>query len=500
MTLPTIAHFPAVPAGLFRSIGQKLAALGLTPAAVQPIVGLVQPIDPALRRPMRRFHLRRRRDPIGVAMRMLLFSDPVPEPEARAALGALLDPMLEVGLLARIDGSVVSPFVLGIVDDLFVFSDDLARRGEAVMGLGESTITLCRAAFRPNGSVEAALDLGCGAGTGALVLARCARRVVGTDINPRAIVLARANAAINGVTNVAFREGDLFAPVAGEAFDLVISQPPFVPMPDGADAAAFLHGGRRGDEIARRLLAGLAPHLTTKGRALVMIEWPDDGSEPPAQRVRAAVGPDALHVLSIEGPTVNPEVYATAYTAAAHPRLDHVFEDEALRLREHLDRMKIRGLTLTLDVLAPARRAPAFTEALSVGLIARVGITSSRLDKIFAARALAAEPARLLTAKLRVPEGTVLAQEQIGPGAEVPSTLEARFPDGVLAKTIGLTLDLLGLITAVHEAPVVEAGIAAFAEASEVPFEEARGALLPAVAEALRHGLLEVTDIDSGRS
>jgi release factor glutamine methyltransferase len=70
------------------------------------------------------------------------------------------------------------------------------------------------------------LDVGCGAGTLALVAAsRGARRAVGVDLSERAIELARFNARLNGVA-AEFRAGDLLAPVRGEAFDLVVSQPP----------------------------------------------------------------------------------------------------------------------------------------------------------------------------------------------------------------------------------------------------------------------------------
>ena len=66
-----------------------------------------------------------------------------------------------------------------------------------------------------------------------LSLAAKVDRVIGTDINPRAVALSRINAALNGIGNVEFREGDMFAPVAGETFDLIISQPPFVSTPPG---------------------------------------------------------------------------------------------------------------------------------------------------------------------------------------------------------------------------------------------------------------------------
>lgn len=56
---------------------------------------------------------------------------------------------------------------------------------------------------------------------------------MGTDINPRAITLARLNAAINGIRNVEFRLGDGFAPVAGETLDLIVSPTMATEVPHG---------------------------------------------------------------------------------------------------------------------------------------------------------------------------------------------------------------------------------------------------------------------------
>lgn len=75
------------------------------------------------------------------------------------------------------------------------------------------------------------------------MLARVARRVVGTDLNPRAIAMAKLNAAMNGVEDVSFRYGDLFSPVSGERFDLIVSQPPFLACADKDASVLFLHGG-----------------------------------------------------------------------------------------------------------------------------------------------------------------------------------------------------------------------------------------------------------------
>ena len=73
------------------------------------------------------------------------------------------------------------------------------------------------------------LDLGTGSGVCALFAARQARCVVGVDINPAAVRCASINALMNGMDGkIDVLQGDLFAPVAGRRFDVVLFNPPFV--------------------------------------------------------------------------------------------------------------------------------------------------------------------------------------------------------------------------------------------------------------------------------
>jgi SAM-dependent methyltransferase len=492
MSLPSLARVSSAPASTLRAFGRKLASIGVSRASAAPIVEAANAVPPGLRQPIRAFHLRRLETPIGFAMRMFLFSDPVTIDEARAALGELTDPLIDLGLLERgAGGEFASPFVLSIIDDLFILSDDLSHGRDAVMGFGETTVELCGAAF-PRQNVQRVLDLGCGSGTAALVLAKRARTSIGVDINPRAISLSQINAAINGVTNVEFRVGDLFAPVAGETFDLIVSQPPFVPRPVGVGAAAFLYGGPRGDELALSLLGKITPRLAPKGRALVMVEWPDHGTEALDVRLRKAIDTGDVSLLLLRMPHVELDGHAVSYAAGLHPTLGRPFEQEARLRREHLEQMGIRALLPTLVVIERADPTPGWTMTVAIETLARISFTSERIDRLLAAQAVAASPERLLTAKLRMPEGSVLSQEQVGPGADAPSTLHARFAPTALIPPLQLTIELLALLTFLHEAPNVRVGLERFAAELEIPLEEATPRSIEAVARALREGILEI--------
>lgn len=114
----------------------------------------------------------------------------------------------------------------------------------------------------------AVLDLGTGTGVLAIAAARSAARVVAVDCNPAAVECARANVAANGVADrVEVRHGDLFDPVAGERFDLVLCNPPFLAgRPTTPLEEAFLAG-----DFPRRFAEGLPPRLDPAGRALVVL-------------------------------------------------------------------------------------------------------------------------------------------------------------------------------------------------------------------------------------
>ena len=72
------------------------------------------------------------------------------------------------------------------------------------------------------------LDVGTGSGVAAIRAAACGAQVTAVDINPEAVRCARINALLNHVDDrIDVRHGDLFAPVGGERFDVVVCNPPF---------------------------------------------------------------------------------------------------------------------------------------------------------------------------------------------------------------------------------------------------------------------------------
>ena len=144
---------------------------------------------------------------------------------------------------------------------------------EHVLGVGGASLTL--SALMIPDAVDTALDLGTGCGIQALHASRHARHVVATDISERALELAALNARLNGVENIEFRLGSLFDPVAGERFDHIISNPPFVitPRTEGVPNYEYRDGGLVGDALVEAVVRGAGDHLTPGGVAQMLGNW-----------------------------------------------------------------------------------------------------------------------------------------------------------------------------------------------------------------------------------
>lgn len=147
-----------------------------------------------------------------------------------------------------------------------------------------------------------ALDVCTGSGVVGVVAALAGAHVTSVDVSLRAATCAWVNARLNG-TRLRARHGDLLAPVAGERFDVIAANPPYVPAASGALPAAgparAWDAGRDGRAILDRLLAD-APPLLAPGGVLLVVQSDLVGGDETLERLRAA-GLDADVALRERG-------------------------------------------------------------------------------------------------------------------------------------------------------------------------------------------------------
>ena len=413
-TLPDVSRLGSLSRDRWGALGRRFRDIGFTSRACAPFAQLGALTPSPRHAALAKWHLRRIREPSAYAMRMMTFCDPVTSAEARAVLGdaAPLEQLVDAGLLVATDKGVVSAFVMRLLADLYVLSDDLSAGGEAVMGAAPSTKTLAGIA-RPRARAGRALDLGCGAGTIALALAQRCDRVVATDISERAVTFARSNAALNGMDNIECRVGDLFEPVSGESFDIVASQPPFVPREEAAGPTTFLFGGPRGDEISMRIVRGLRASLAPGGHACLLAEWPVIEGDPPVdERIAEALGaPANLGMLHLRSADTGIDEHCARYATIEHPLGDADYERAAMRRREHFEQMRIRALLPMVSVIRRHDGQPGWLSVVDVG---SMPMSRARVDAMIAARDLVARgPGAVQAARLRVPEGVAAPPDDV---------------------------------------------------------------------------------------
>ena len=225
---------------------------------------------------------------------------PDPAPDAGWLLGHVLNrPALE----ARLDmDSTLSPGQEALLRDLTQKRQariplQYLLRTQSFLGRSFSvderaliprpeTELLAELAVSALGSSGRALDLCCGTGCLAITMAleRPGCDIWAADLSPAALSLARENAARLGA-RVTFRQGDLFAPLQGETFDLIVSNPPYI---SSAECPALqeevlhepvmaLDGGTDGLDFYRRIAREAPMHLTRGGR--IMLELGDGEAE-----------------------------------------------------------------------------------------------------------------------------------------------------------------------------------------------------------------------------
>ncbi|MDP9848033.1 DUF7059 domain-containing protein [Streptosporangium lutulentum] len=371
-------------------------------------------------------------DPLGTLIRLWWLGAAVDE--RKAPRGLPVEELAAAGLVGVEGGRITStvhlqPWETGgyVVSDRKVRPGDPALRTDHVVGAGGASANLAQlVSRRPAGRV---LDLGTGCGVQVLHLDGRAEEIVATDVNPRALELARLSWALSGIRGVDARRGSLFDPVPGERFDLIVSNPPFVISPAGR--FAYRESGFRADDFCRDLVRLAPRHLAPGGTCQLLANWLHVGGEDWQDRVGgwlAETGCDGWAVQrDVQDPAEYVELWLRDAAEQGTPRYRELYEDWLGWFEsENVTGIGFGWITLNdSGSLDPVVRVEEYGQRveLPVG-----GYVDEILGSITGAHRLT--DAELLGARLALADGVL--EERIGsPGAEDPERIVLRQTRGL---------------------------------------------------------------------
>lgn len=416
------------------------------------------------------------RNPLGAVVRFFLLARPLPA----AALETVFPALGSQGLCAlglaesADDGGRLAAAVdlrpygwdagegakeIWVASDLAAHQRPGVLRSDHVLGIGHASATLVQTTARRQ--VGRALDLGTGCGIQAFHLLGHARHVVATDISERALAFARFNLLLNAGAlgldpdrledRIELRRGSLLDPVAGELFDLVVSNPPFVITPRAADERTedqftYRDGGLPGDELVARLVAGLPAVLAEGGTAQLLGNWEIPAGAPWHERVRSWISAD-VDAWVLQREEVGPGQYAETWLADASQQRDPAAYEDAYAA--YLADFAARG-TAAIGFGAVWLRRPArgqarlnrfeeLTHPLEQPIGPHWAAAVERADWLAAHPNLAAE-------RLTVADDVTEERHQ-RPGAEHPGVILLRQGAGFRRTTL-LSTELAGFVSA----------------------------------------------------
>jgi methylase of polypeptide subunit release factors len=224
---------------------------------------------------------------LATLVRLLFLQLPVSAEEAEAALGRDGVDALEVTGLAQVGDRIVPRARILPIGKVLLASDGFSRDGDDPADYVATYTPTARVldSLTPRPRVDRAVDVGTGSGIHALLAAQHSRHVIATDVNPRAIAYTELNAALNGLRNVECRQGSLFDPVAGEKFDLITCNAPYVVSPERR--WVYRDSEFSEDEVSERVIVAAAEHLNEGGYAAMLVSWLAFDENNPDERVLA---------------------------------------------------------------------------------------------------------------------------------------------------------------------------------------------------------------------
>ncbi|MEW5808672.1 MAG: methyltransferase [Actinomycetota bacterium] len=438
--------------------------------------------------------------PLATLVRLFLLGADEPRDRVAQAFPATgVDALIAAGVVQPAAADTVRavldirPHSDGARDFLVVSDQDAALRPgpvrrDHVLGIGGASISLAHAVIRPH--VGRALDVGTGCGIQALHLAGHCDEVVATDTNERALALAAATARLNGMS-WDLRAGSLFEPVAGERFDLVVSNPPFVVGVGDLDYI-YRDSGMVGDALCENMIRQVGEHLEPGGTAQIMANWIVRDGQDWRERVRGWLDGSGLHAWVVQREFADPISYVSLWTSDAG-ELPEEAARRGGRWLDWFDAEGIAGVGMGMVVVRAPRRGdnrPA-EQILEEITGADEQLTGPEVEAFFARREYLHQTSddRLLATRLTT--APVFLDEQSLPGPDGWQTVGAavRRPGGPGA-VIGVDEVSRALFAGCRGEVPLGMLIELLAAHHGVDADALAAAALPVVREAIGRGIL----------
>ena len=381
--------------------------------------------------------------------------------------------------------------------DLWVVSDltpgldgaPVAVGRDHVLGISSASTSLAQLTMRE--PVGRALDLGTGCGVQALHLAGHAGHVVATDVNARALWMTRLNAELNGA-EVEVRDGSFFEPVAGERFDLITTNPPFVISPATGERLVYRDSGLPGDRVVEHIVRTGPDHLADGGWLQVLANWAIVDGRPWDERLGSWLRDDC-DALVVQRETLDPASYVELLAQGQRP-------PRRPRLRPALRHLAVvdggdrdRGHRVRLDQRPP----PAAGTAGRHELIEWPYDVEQPIGPAIHDWGTAVADLRGLTddalmgSTLRARDD--VQQETVGrPGAEDPEAIVLRQQRGFRRARTADTVEAAFLGACDGDLSVGQL-LGALAQLTDTDADQLRTTYLPVVRELVGEGFLEVS-------
>lgn len=357
-----------------------------------------------------------------------------------------------------------------VASDLGELVTGQALAPDHVLGIGRAGLTL--AALTPRKPVETALDLGVGCGIQTLYLLRHVRQVVATDISTRALEFTAFNVALAGVDSarVQLRQGNLLEPVAGQRFDLIVSNPPFVITPPSVRQAGLplMEYRDAGGPILPVLVRGLEDHLNPDGVAVMLGNWEHREGTSWRTSVNQWIG-KSLDAWIIQREVQDPVEYAAMWLrdgGLTPERSGVAFENALAAWQEDFDSRQVSGVGMGYlvfhapsDAAAPGAVVEPWRVLEEVPTSGQGALGEHVAQVIAAHEALRGlDDAQVAALKLRTASG--LSKEESLTPTPVPTAPVIRQAEG-FGRVIAVGMPEVALLSASDEGLLTVAQIAA---------------------------------------